>query len=106
MYALRPTVLSTLLVSSLLITWACYRQPEIPRDRPLSCTSSDPEECPTGFVCVENRICAPAECEASEDCPVGLVCARETCLPPGAVPDGGGDAEADADVVPDLGGGA
>jgi hypothetical protein len=103
-YALRPPLLSTLVVTALLTSWACYRQPEIPRDRPLACASEDPEECPSGFVCVQNRVCAPEECETDEACPAGLVCGRMGCLPPGAELDGGADAPAGGGA--DLGGGS
>jgi hypothetical protein len=68
---------------------ACYQQPEIPRDKPLACASDEPGECPAGFSCIANRICAPQACMLSEDCPEGLVCGRDGCGLPGA--DGGAD---------------
>jgi hypothetical protein len=82
---------SSLLLALLAVTPSCYQRPLIPRDQPLSCGSSDPAECPSGFACVENRICAPEECELAEDCPLGLVCGRTGCAMPGAL-DGGADA--------------
>jgi hypothetical protein len=74
----------------LLVVAGCYDQPEIPRDKPLSCTSPDESECPTGFVCVANRVCAPRQCMTEADCPVGLVCARSACVVPAPVAADGG----------------
>jgi hypothetical protein len=92
-HVLRSTFLGVQLAVAFLLAGAgsCYRQPEIPRDKPLSCTSDDPAECPVGFICLENRICAPEECELAEDCPAGLVCGRNGCGLPGTV-DAGSDA--------------
>jgi hypothetical protein len=95
----------------------CYQQPEIPRDRPLACASSDEGECPAGFVCVAGRVCAPRQCAADPDCPVGLVCSRSACGLPGTAAGDGGvvaadagapdGAEADrADALADAGGGS
>ncbi len=110
----------------------CYQQPEIPRDKPLSCTADEPGQCPVGFSCIDKRICASQTCLLAEDCPDGLVCGRNGCALPGAgdggidggtlgvppgLPDGGvfppvppvppaPDVRQDAGVVIDLGGGA
>jgi hypothetical protein len=77
------------LASVLLVTAGCYQQPLIPRDRPLACTSDDESECPTGYRCVDNRVCAPRQCIEQVDCPVGLACVRSVCVPIGALLDGG-----------------
>jgi hypothetical protein len=84
------------------VTVSCYRQPEIPRDRPLSCSSSDPGDCPPGFSCLENRICAPEECELAEDCPIGLVCGRNGCALPGSIDGSDGSAEVGGDAGSDA----
>jgi hypothetical protein len=77
----------------------CYQPPEIPRDMPLSCSSNDPAECPAGYVCIGNRICAPDSCQSDEDCPVGLACTRMGCLPPGADAGPGTDGVVRADAA-------
>jgi hypothetical protein len=82
----------------------CYQQPKIPPDKPLSCTANEPGQCPTGFACIDKRICAPQSCELTEDCPDGLVCGRSGCVLPGAG-DGGVDGGG-ALTLPDAGGGA
>jgi len=54
---------------------SCYSQPGIPRDKPLTCSSGDASnECPVGFVCVADTVCAPRTCRVNEDCPPSLVC--------------------------------
>jgi hypothetical protein len=52
---------------------ACYDQPAIPRDRPLSCVATVTPPCPAGFSCI-GGVCAPRSCRGAEDCPAGLVC--------------------------------
>jgi hypothetical protein len=89
-HALRIWFVSALGAGLLAVSGSCYQQPEIPRDRPLSCSSDDPAECPSGFVCIEKRICAPEDCETDEDCPLGLACGRMGCALPG-IADGGAD---------------
>ncbi len=96
MYVLRSALLLCLLAG-------CYKQPAIPRDRPLSCASDDPAECPDGFVCVDDRICAPQECEMNEECPQDLVCGgRAGCVTPGSL----SEADGGSDAGSDLGGGS
>jgi hypothetical protein len=70
---------------------ACYQQPELSPQRPLRCTSSQAKgECPKGFACIADRVCAPTSCESNADCPQGLACTSRGCVVP---PDGGeGDA--------------
>jgi hypothetical protein len=89
----RVSVLLGVLIFSAAL--ACYQQPEIPRNKPLACAAPDPAECPAGYVCIANRICAPESCRDEEDCPIGLVCTRTGCLPPGGG-DGGIDAGGDS----------
>jgi hypothetical protein len=81
---------------------ACYEQPPIPRDKPLSCSSNAPGECPAGFSCIDNRICASQICELTEDCPEGLVCGRNGCGLPGSG-DGGSDGAGPLGLPPDAG---
>jgi hypothetical protein len=104
----------------LVLVAGCYDQPPISRDKPLTCSENKPSECPTGFACVGDRICAPRSCNPmTNPCPVGLVCAGSRCVfPDGGVPEGGlagsdaggsGDGGSVVDVafdfpaVPDLG---
>ena len=100
MHTARVILLSILAVGAAA---ACYQPPRIPRDKPLTCSSADPAECPTGFVCIANKVCAPDSCEDEEDCPDGLVCTRMGCLPPGV--DAGG-ADAGGGSPADAGGGS
>jgi hypothetical protein len=77
---------SWLLLSVLLFT-ACYQQPAVLPARPLLCASSQAAgECPKGFACIADRVCAPVICERNEDCPATLVCTSRGCL---LLPDGG-----------------
>jgi hypothetical protein len=92
---------ASLFISALALLPACYQQPVIPPDKPLSCTNADAGECPAGFNCVLNRICARRTCANDTDCPAGLSCTGRGCLPasidgnippftvPGGPPDGG-----------------
>ena len=56
MHTARVILLSILAVGAAA---ACYQPPRIPRNKPLTCSSADPAECPTGFVCIAN-VSAPA----------------------------------------------
>jgi hypothetical protein len=76
---------------ALLALVGCYEQPTVPRDKPLSCASADEAECPTGYVCIANRVCAPRMCASDLECPAGLACARGACALV-ATGDGGADA--------------
>ena len=67
----------------------CYDQPTVPRDKPLSCASTDDGECPTGYACIANRVCALRLCVSDLDCPVGLACVHTSCGLP--VTDAGAD---------------
>jgi hypothetical protein len=67
----------------------CYDQPTVPRDKPLSCASTADDECPTGYACIANRVCALKICASDLDCPVGLVCPRGSCAQ--VTLDGGAD---------------
>jgi hypothetical protein len=67
----------------------CYDQPTVPRDKPLACKSNDEGECPTGYSCIANRVCALRLCGSDLDCPLGLACLGNSCGLP--VTDGGGD---------------
>ena len=98
------------LVGAFLVVLGCYQQPKIPTDKPLPCESDQPGECPTGFTCIDHRVCAPQTCVLSNECPEGLVCGRNGCGLPGA--DGGLDGassteppDAEASPTPDLDGG-
>jgi hypothetical protein len=81
---------SLLVVSALGSLLGCYQQPVIPPDKPLSCAGTDAAgECPKGFACIGNRLCAPISCEDNSSCPAGLVCTGRGCLLPtmdGAIP--------------------
>jgi hypothetical protein len=68
---------------------SCYDQPTVPRDKPLSCSSGDDGECPTGYACIANRVCGLRLCASDLDCPVGLACVHTSCGLP--VTDGGAD---------------
>jgi hypothetical protein len=79
-------LVSGVLVALALLT-GCYQQPPISPQRPLRCTSStEKDQCPKGYVCVADRVCAPTSCSKNEDCPDGLTCSSRGCVPP---PDGG-----------------
>ena len=77
----------------------CYQQPEISREKPLGCTSSDASgECPRGFACFGDRVCIPTSCTVKDDrCPVGFACTENRCRP--MTGDGGAGADRGADVV-------
>ena len=84
-----------LLSSSIVLAVAallagCYQQPVLSATRPLRCFNSDASgECPAGYQCVANQICALKSCASREDCPAGLVCSSSRgCVIP---PDGGAD---------------
>jgi hypothetical protein len=81
---------SLLVASALGSLLGCYEQPVIPPDKPLSCGGTDAAgECPKGFTCIGNRVCAPMSCEDNSSCPAGLVCTGRGCLLPtmdGAIP--------------------
>jgi hypothetical protein len=65
----------------------CYEQPVLSPQRPLSCTSSSAEnECPKGYHCVLDRVCAADSCDTNAECPAGLICTSRGCA---VAPDGG-----------------
>jgi hypothetical protein len=71
-------------LSALASLPACYQQPVIPPDKPLSCSNPDAAgECPKGFNCIGGRVCAPTNCENNDECPAGLVCTGRGCVLPG-----------------------
>ena len=80
---------------------ACYQVPTVPVDKPLACTPSQPQ-CPAGYGCVGERVCAPKACVTDSDCPTGagLVCegSRGCNLPSKVVADGGATDGAAADT--------
>jgi hypothetical protein len=64
-----------------LLCLACYEQPTLSPQRPLRCLSSQGvRECPNGFACIADRVCAPVFCERNEDCPSGLSCTGRGCV--------------------------
>jgi hypothetical protein len=103
----RSKLVVSIVWGALLALGGCYNQPEIPRERPLRCSSNAPGECPTGFLCVGNRICAPTNCRVDTDCPEGLTCgARVGCVPLANVTgrlDGGASDGASAGATADGG---
>jgi hypothetical protein len=82
-------VRSSLALLLLLGLVGCYDQPTVPRDKPLSCASTDDGECPTGYACIANRVCALRLCVSDLDCPLGLACVHTSCGLP--VTDAGDD---------------
>jgi hypothetical protein len=79
-----------------LLVSGCYQQPLISPQRPLRCASSmGKEECPKGYACVADRVCAATSCSQNEDCPMGLTCSSRGCVLP---PDGGGGDGADFQI--------
>jgi hypothetical protein len=75
---------SLLVVSALGSLLGCYEQPVIPPDKPLSCNNADADgECPAGFACIGNRVCAPMSCGTdASPCPAGLICTNRGCILP------------------------
>jgi hypothetical protein len=92
------------MAAAAMVLAACYQQPIISPQRPLSCTSSsDKGECPKGFSCVADRVCAPNSCQDNDDCPAGLSCTSRGCV---IASDGGarGDGAIQIPELPDGGG--
>jgi hypothetical protein len=73
----RVGILSLLLLSTAALA-GCYQQPEVPRDKPLRCTSADEAECPSGFRCIASGVCALINCQTDNDCTQGLICTDQT----------------------------
>jgi hypothetical protein len=84
-----------------LVFSACYQQPALSPQRPLGCTSSEAKgECPKGYSCIANQVCAPDSCKRNEDCPAGLACTNRGCVIP---PDGGGNDGSRIQIPPEAG---